>query len=116
MKGKVVWITGASSGIGLALAKAYAQKGACLIVSARRSGLLEEFQNQLPNPKDCCVLPLDLRNHEQASQWVRQALDFKGHIDILINNAGNNIPEHFTKVKTKNMELLLWNILTERET
>ena len=70
MKGKVVWITGASSGIGLALAKAYSQKGAYLIVSARRSRLLEEFQNQLPNPEDCCVLPLDLQNHKQASQWV----------------------------------------------
>ena len=43
MNGKVVWITGASSGIGLALAKAYSQKGAYLIVSARRLELLEEL-------------------------------------------------------------------------
>ncbi len=43
MKGKVVWITGASSGIGLALAKAYSQKGAFLIISARRLELLKEL-------------------------------------------------------------------------
>ena len=89
MKGKVVWITGASSGIGLALARAYySQKGAYLIVSARRLELLKELQNQLPNPEDCCVLPLDLQSHEQAHQWAKQALDFKGHVDILINNGG----------------------------
>ena len=112
MKGKVVWITGASSGIGLALAKAYSQKGAYLIVSARRLELLKELQNQLPKPEDCCVLPLDLQNHEQAHQWAKQALDFKGHVDILINNGGighlGSVDEMEFQIEKQVMEVNFW--------
>ena len=112
MNGKVVWITGASSGIGLALAKAYSQKGAYLIVSARRLELLEELQSQLSEPKDCLVLPFDLQHHEQAAQWVEQALHFKGRIDVLVNNGGighlGSVDEMEFEIERKVMDVNFW--------
>ena len=88
-KGKVVWITGASSGIGEALAYHSAKAGAKLVLSARRESELERVKKacQLPE-NDVLVLPLDLENHDQMQQKVEQALAHFGSIDILINNGG----------------------------
>ena len=64
LAGKVVWITGASSGIGEALAKEYARRGATLVLSARREEELERVQEGLVNGDDHLVLPLDLTEVE----------------------------------------------------
>jgi short-subunit dehydrogenase len=89
MKGvKTVWITGASSGIGEALALTYNAKGYRTILSARRSEALESIQKKLTHPEYSYRLPLDLEQHENAEAWFHQASEFTGSIDILINNAG----------------------------
>ena len=89
MKGaKTVWITGASSGIGEALALTYNAKGYRTILSARRSEALESIQKKLTHPEYSYRLPLDLEQHENAEAWFHQASAFTGSIDILINNAG----------------------------
>jgi len=89
MKGvKTVWITGASSGIGEALALTYNAKGYRTILSARRSEVLESIQKKLTHPEHSYLLPLDLEQHENAEAWFHQASAFTGSIDILINNAG----------------------------
>lgn len=89
MKGaQTVWITGASSGIGEALALTYNAKGYRTILSARRSEVLESIQKKLPHPEHSYLLPLDLEQHENAEAWFHQASAFTGSIDILINNAG----------------------------
>lgn len=86
--GKTIWITGASSGIGEALA--YALSGHCeqLILSARRSEELERVKKQCAQPDRVSILPLDLASAES----VQQAIDncFKQHpqIDVLFNNGG----------------------------
>jgi dehydrogenase/reductase SDR family member 7B len=86
---KVVWITGASSGIGEALAKALAAKGATLILSARNENKLLELKQQLNrDDKKTMILPLDLENTSHASQLTKQVLERFGRIDILINNGG----------------------------
>lgn len=82
-----VWLTGASSGIGLALAKQLADNGAKLILSARREQQLNELRDRLPNASEHRVLPLDLSNPEQAQKVADKALQGT-QIDILINNAG----------------------------
>jgi short-subunit dehydrogenase len=111
-KGKVVWITGASSGIGRALARAYSNEGAFIIISARRKELLEEVKSSVKEPSHCMVLPLDLAHHDQASDWVKKALSFKGHIDILINNGGighlGSVEEMDFEVERKVMEVNFW--------
>jgi len=89
MKGaKTVWITGASSGIGEALALTYNAQGYRTILSARRLEVLESLQKKLTNPEHSYIMPLDLEQHENAEVWFNQASAFTGSIDILVNNAG----------------------------
>ena len=85
---KVVWITGASSGIGAALAKIYAEKGTKLILSSRRVPDLEKVKSECPNSENVKILPIDLNDFDKAAVEVQKAFDFFGTIDVLINNAG----------------------------
>ncbi|MFK7808501.1 MAG: SDR family oxidoreductase [Saprospiraceae bacterium] len=86
---KVVWITGASSGIGAALARHFAKAGSQLILSARRKPQLEEVKESCNrSDKDILVLPLDLGEHDSFTGKTEEALAHFGRIDILINNGG----------------------------
>lgn len=90
LKGKIVFITGASSGIGKSCAYAFAAKGANLIISARREKIVEEVADDIREKFGVKVytFKLDVRNREEIINAV-SALpsEWKG-IDILINNAG----------------------------
>ena len=84
---KVVWITGASSGIGEALAVLSSQLGAKLVLSARREGELQRVRAACANPSKVAVLPLDLTDFD-ANSAAAAAAAFFGPVDILVNNAG----------------------------
>jgi short-subunit dehydrogenase len=86
--GKVVWITGASSGIGEACARAFAGRGARLILSSRRPAELERVRQSCPLPEQHVVLPLDLARSDTFAAVKGEALARCGRIDILVNNAG----------------------------
>ncbi len=90
MDDKVVWITGASAGIGAALARAFAAEGAKLVLSARREALLDEtrFDCETIGAPDVMVLPLDLADTEAHETAVAAVVERFGHIDLLVNNAG----------------------------
>jgi len=93
LNGKVVWLTGASSGIGEALAHELAKEGAKLVLSARRQEELERVANKLVNElgidkANLLVLPLDLTNMESFAAKRGVVLSVFGHVDILINNGG----------------------------
>ena len=87
---KVVWLTGASSGIGEALAYELSGKGAKLILSARRKDELERVKgNCSPDSQpEIRVLPLDLEKAETLQLTTESAIQLFGRIDILINNGG----------------------------
>lgn len=86
---KVVWITGASSGIGEALTYALGQRGARLIISSRRRETLEQVRQQSPgNQSNIKIIPLDLAEGDTLHQKAEQALSTFGHIDYLFNNGG----------------------------
>ncbi|MCB9795065.1 MAG: SDR family oxidoreductase [Alphaproteobacteria bacterium] len=85
-KEQVVWITGASSGIGAAMARAFAEEGARVILSARRHEALLDLAHTLPG--EPLVLPLDVSDEAAIPPAVAQALAWQGHVDVLINNAG----------------------------
>jgi len=86
---KVVWITGASSGIGEALTYQLHQRGAKLILSSRRKEVLEEVKNNCNgDTSDIHILPLDLAETDVLNQKAEQALNLYGHIDYLFNNGG----------------------------
>ena len=85
---KVVWITGASSGIGKALAIALSQYNCKLILSSRRQEELEKVKQQCKNLENVAVLTLDLANPETMPTIVEKAISTFGTIDILVNNGG----------------------------
>lgn len=84
----VVWITGASSGIGEALAYHLSALGHSLILSARRTEMLEKVKGQCAHPEKVALVPLDLALWQAMKDVVKQGLNCFGHIDVLINNAG----------------------------
>jgi short-subunit dehydrogenase len=85
---KVVWITGASGGIGEALALHLSTLGARLILSARREQKLLKVQTDCANPDNHFVLPLDLTHPGTLPDAARWVLDSCGHVDIMVHNAG----------------------------
>ncbi len=88
-KNKVVWITGASSGIGEALSKAFALEGAKLVLSSRRTEELERVKKTLKlGDTDVFILPLDLANSSKTDELAKLVISRFGRIDILINNGG----------------------------
>lgn len=86
---KVVWITGASSGIGEALTYALHEQGAKLIISSRRRKALEEVRERCGDATDnICVLPLDLAETGSLEAKAQEAAGVFGAIDFLFNNGG----------------------------
>jgi short-subunit dehydrogenase len=88
MKDKVVWITGASSGIGEALAYVFSAAGARLLLSARRTEELERVKAACANPGSTRVLPMDLLDPDSFEERIREAIGAFGQVDILIHNGG----------------------------
>lgn len=87
-KDKVVWITGASSGIGEDLAYLINSYGAKVIISARRKNELERVKENCDFRSNVSILEMDLEKIEELKNKANQAMEIYGNIDILINNAG----------------------------
>lgn len=85
---RVVWITGASSGIGEALAYACSRRGARLLLSARRAGALEAVRQRCAHPERHHVVPLDLACPASLDAAAAAALAVHGRVDVLVNNGG----------------------------
>lgn len=88
MKDKVIWITGASSGIGEALVYAYSQLGAKLIISSRNRDELFRVKSGCQNKINVHVLSLDLENTAGLADKATEAIRIFGKIDLLINSGG----------------------------
>jgi len=87
-KNKVVWVTGASSGIGKATALALSDKGAKLVISGRNETNLLVTKNTCKNPNLVKIVAFDLANYNNLSNKAAQAINAFGGVDILINNGG----------------------------
>lgn len=86
--GKTAWVTGASSGIGEALVKAFVADGGSAILSGRRVAELERVARETSAPDRCHILPFDTEDFAVIPSMVAQAVAFTGRIDTLVNNAG----------------------------
>lgn len=114
LSGKTVWITGASSGIGAALAKTYAAAGADIILSGRRIKALEATREDVPT--DALILPFDTTDYSALAGLTEEAWAWKGRVDILINNAGisqrslalHTKPEVYTKLINVDLIAPIW--------
>jgi NAD(P)-dependent dehydrogenase (short-subunit alcohol dehydrogenase family) len=104
LKNKTAIVSGAGKGLGRACAIALAEAGANLVIISRTKKDLDEVSKKIKKFKTKCKSYIcDITNYNE----IKEIINKQAKIDILINNAGNNIPEHFTKVKTKNMEYLV---------
>jgi NAD(P)-dependent dehydrogenase (short-subunit alcohol dehydrogenase family) len=104
LKNKTAVVTGAGKGLGRACAIGLAEAGANLIIISRTKKDLDEVSKKIKKLKvKCKSYVCDITNYDE----IKKIINKQAKIDVLVNNAGNNIPEHFTKVKTKNMEYLV---------
>lgn len=97
MKDRVVIITGASSGIGKALAREYAAKGVKLALGARRTELLQEIKSEYPE-NEILTLKTDVSSEADCRNLIEETVRFFGRIDVLINNAGISMRAVFEDV------------------
>ena len=89
LEGKVALITGASQGLGRALALAYAREGASLVINSRSEDSIKPVTQEVENlGADVLSVPADVANAEDVYKLVDAAVDRFGKIDILVNNAG----------------------------
>jgi NAD(P)-dependent dehydrogenase (short-subunit alcohol dehydrogenase family) len=91
MSAQRVFITGASSGIGAALAAQYAAQGATLGLLARRGDALDQLIATLPHPERHRAYPADVRDHAAIAAAAQAFLGYAGGIDVVVANAGISV-------------------------
>ncbi len=113
MKDKVVIVTGASSGIGLACAKAFINLNAKVVLAARSIDKLEAIANELDcSGKNCLAVKTDVTREEDCKLLIQKTIDKFQKLDILINNAGISMRALLVDVETsvlkKVMDVNFW--------
>ena len=97
LSGKVAWITGGASGIGLAGAEELVKAGARVVISGRTEKKNREAEKKLKALGDAEAVQLDVSDKKQVAQVARDLLARHGRCDILVNSAGLNVPKRFYK-------------------
>lgn len=117
MDGKVVVVTGASSGLGVAFAQAFAEAGADLVLGARRADRLDATKSMVEGlGRKAIAVPTDVTSPESCTALAQAAIDEFGRLDVLINNAGigtavpalKETPEQFLSVLDINLNGVYW--------
>ena len=85
IKDKIVIVTGASEGIGAAVAKLLAARGAKVVLAARKADVLKKMAAELPGS---LAVPTDMRKPDEIAALIKKTVEHFGRIDLLINNAG----------------------------
>ncbi|MBX4212187.1 SDR family oxidoreductase [Candidatus Pacearchaeota archaeon] len=112
VKDKVVIITGASQGIGLATAKHLAKHGAKVVLAARSEDSLKNLEKQIPHSM---AIKTDVTKDQDVNNLIDKTIKKYGRIDILINNAGQGMYDSIEKLNLENfrkiMDLNVYSVL-----
>ena len=103
---KVVVITGASSGIGKALAVKYASEGWNVVVAARRIELLNELEQNVKNSRILAV-KTDVSKETDCKNLIEKTVEQFGRVDVLINNAGISMRAIFEDLELDSMKKVM---------
>ena len=102
--GSIVLITGASSGIGAATARAASRAGARLVLVARRKELITQLANELGN---AIAVPCDVTDADQIAKAVQTASETFGRVDVLVNNAGQGLQASIGEINPDDFRAIL---------
>lgn len=105
-KGTVL-VTGASSGIGAALAKVFASNGFALVLTARRENLLQQLQETLSSETDVSYIVSDIATTEGVNALISELEARKVSVDVLVNNAGIAYSDNFDLLKDEQIQNLI---------
>ena len=106
LKGQTAIVTGCSTGLGVQMAKAFANQGANIVVVARRQNLIEEVAKSIKDEfgVETLAIPCDITDTAAVDAMVQQAYDKFGRIDILVNNAGTGAVDETIKITDEQFE------------
>jgi NAD(P)-dependent dehydrogenase (short-subunit alcohol dehydrogenase family) len=105
MQGKVVVITGASSGIGAALAQQLGGAGHRIVLAARREGELHGVASRIGN--GAIVVPTDVTRRSDVERLRDRAIEAFGHVDVWVNNAGRGINKPALELTDEELDLMM---------
>lgn len=109
MKNKTVIVTGASSGLGKAIAAYFIEKGSNVVMNSSNEENLTKAYQLLRSPDNAVYLASDISKKETADKLVKLAIEKFGSVDVLVNNAGVFAPKPFLDVEERDLELF-WNV------
>jgi 3-hydroxybutyrate dehydrogenase len=113
LEGKTAFITGSASGIGLEIAKTFAEEGAKVVISDLNAEKSEQVVSELKQQGfEALAAPCDVTNEEAFKKSIELAHETFGRIDILINNAGLQFVSPIEEFPTEKFELLVKVMLT----
>ena len=106
LKGQTAIVTGCSKGLGVQMAKAFANQGANIVAVARRQNLIEEVAKSIKDEfgVETLAIPCDITDTAAVDAMVQQAYDKFGRIDILVNNAGTGAVDETIKITDEQFE------------
>jgi short-subunit dehydrogenase len=107
MQDKVVVVVGATGGIGSALTRKLADKGARLVLVARDSSRLAALAAQLPYDEQVLTVPTDITNQQQVEDLMEKAVSHFGQIDVLVNAAGAGVMKQYNQLEPQDLDAML---------
>ncbi len=109
LSGKVALVTGGSKGLGKAMARGLVEAGADIVISSRHEDELKQALEEIKKgtPRRGLAVVADMAKRDDVDRLAERALSAMGKVDILINNAGSNIPQPIDQIKDKDWDYLI---------